>query len=210
MSSPSKGDLAALQRVANYLAGAPRVVFEFMWQPECNLKVFVDTDYAGCQVTRRSTSGVCVLRGTHLIKHWSVTQKTVTLSSGEAELAGVVKGAGEALGLQSLGRDLGIEMSLQVLADSAAAVGICRRSGIGKVRHLAVGQLWVQEKLRDKEFSLFKVAGESNPADVLTKHLVRASLDRHLGTMSVCRRLGRPAIAPKVTAQIDGTLAPRG
>ena len=32
----------------------------------------------------------------------------------------------------------------------AAAIGICRRTGIGRVRHLAVGQLWVQERLREE------------------------------------------------------------
>ena len=147
------------------------MVYDYLWQSEGDLQVFVDTDFAGCSVTRRSTSGGCALRGSHLLKHWSSTQKVVTLSSGEAELAGVVKGAGEALGLQSLGRDLKIDMGIRIHADSSAAVGICRRSGIGKVRHLAVGQLWVQERLRNRDFSLFKVAGSANPADALTKHL---------------------------------------
>eukprot|EP00974_Lingulodinium_polyedra_P033949 3264389-Lingulodinium_polyedra.AAC.1 len=112
MGSPTEKDLAALRRVAQYLANTPRLVYEYHWQPESNLRVYVDTDFAGCTVTRRSTSGGCALRGAHLLKHWSSTQKVVTLSSGEAELAGVVKGAGEALGLQSLGRDLQIEMAI--------------------------------------------------------------------------------------------------
>ena len=84
---------------------------------------------------------VCFAGG-HLLKHWSVTQKTFTLSSGEAELGGVVKAATEGIGLQSLAQDLGLDFSLQLYADSSAAIGICRRSGIGRVRHLEVGQLW--------------------------------------------------------------------
>merc|ERR1712004_369930 len=71
------------------------------------------------------------------------TQKTITLSYGEAELGGVVKAAAEGIGLQSLAQDLGLDFSLQLYADSSAAIGICRRTGIGRVRHLAVGQLWV-------------------------------------------------------------------
>lgn len=81
--------------------------------------------------------------------------------------------------------------------DSSAAVGICKRSGIGRVRHLAVGQLWVQEGLRRGDFKLFKVAGANNPADALTKHLAREDLDRHLEAMSVRRADGRAATAPK-------------
>ena len=137
------------------------------------------------------------MRGTHLIKHWSSTQKSVTLSSGEAELNGIVKGAAEALGMQSLSRDLGVEMPLSLHADSAAAIGICRRSGIGRVRHLAVGQLWVQEKLKTGAFKLYKVAGEQNPADALTKHLARDVLDRHVSAMSLVRLTGRAETAPQ-------------
>merc|ERR1712122_242366 len=87
------------------------------------------------------------MAGAHLVRNWSSTQKAVTLSSGEAELAGIVKGTAEALGLRSLAADLGLTVGIQVHADSAAAIGICRRSGIGRVRHLATGQLWVQERV---------------------------------------------------------------
>jgi hypothetical protein len=197
MSCPTKKDFEPLVRMARYLKGAPRVAYRFAWQPELGLQTFVDTDFAGCMVTRRSTSGGCAMRGAHLIKHWSVTQKAVTLSSGEAELCGIVKGTAEALGIQSLGRDLGVEMEVGVLTDSSAAAGICRRSGIGRVRHLAVGQLWVQEGLRRGDFKLFKVAGAENPADLLTKHLPRETIDRHLSVVSVTRQEGRAATAPE-------------
>ena len=45
------------------------------------------------------------------------------------------------MGLVSVAADLGMDVTLTVLADSSAAIGICRRTGIGKARHLAVGQL---------------------------------------------------------------------
>ena len=90
-----------------------------------------------------------------MLKHWSTTQKAITLSSGEAELGGLVKAAAEGIGLQSLAQDLGIALPLQLFADSSAALGICRRTGVGRVRHLAVGQLWVQERLREGHFSLY-------------------------------------------------------
>ena len=81
------------------------------------------------------------MRGHHLLKHYSRTQKVVTLSSAEAELGGVVQGASEGLGIQSIAKDMGMDLHLTLLADSSAAIGICHRSGIGRVRHLAVGQL---------------------------------------------------------------------
>ena len=68
-----------------------------------------------------------MLRGGHLLKHWSNTQATVALSSGEAELRGIVKGASEGLGIQSIAADLGLEMNLEVFTDSKAAEGMVAR-----------------------------------------------------------------------------------
>ena len=183
--------------------GSPRLVYSYPWQDDVGLSVFVDPDFAGCQATRKSTSGGILYRGTHVIKHWSTTQKCITLSSGEAELSGVVKGVTEGLGAQALAADMGLELSLSVYADSSAAIGICRRSGIGRVRHLAVGQLWVQEHLRAGAFTLYKVRGEHNPADLCTKHLVRAVLDHLLALTGVVREPGRAATAPLATAAVD-------
>ncbi len=100
--------------------------------------------------------------GTHLLKYWASTQKKITLSSGEAELGAVVRGFSEALGLQSVARDLGVELEPEVHADSSAAIGICRRCGVGKIRHLAVAQLRVQDLVRAKVCRLHKVLGTEN------------------------------------------------
>ena len=203
MSSPVWADLEALRRLAQYLVGVPRLVWHFAWQQEAALHAFVDTDYAGCHVTRRSTSGGMIFRGAHIIKHWAVTQKHVTLSSGEAELGGVVKGAAEGLGVQSLALDMGLQVKLAVHADSSAAIGICRRSGIGSVRHLAVGQLWVQERIRQAAFTLHKVRGDCNPADLCTKHLGRATADHLLRIAGLHFEAGRASSAPLVSASVE-------
>ena len=82
------------------------------------------------------------------MRHWSSTQTTIALSSGESELAGIAKGIAHGIGLQSIATDLGISFSLQLRTDATAAMGMCRRLGIGKIRHLDTSLLWVQEKVR--------------------------------------------------------------
>ena len=77
----------------------------------------------------------------------------------------------EALGFQSVARDLGWQMPIRIWIDSSAAKGIASRAGLGKLRHLEVSFLWVQQALKDKKFVLRKIAGDKNPADVLTKPL---------------------------------------
>ena len=82
---PTKAGVDAIKRAARFVVGMPRAVWRFPLQEANNtLKVFVDTDFGGCQAIRRSTSGGIALRGAHPIKPWSTTQTTIALSSGEA------------------------------------------------------------------------------------------------------------------------------
>ena len=114
--------------------------------------------------------------GSHVLKTWSATQPSISLSSGEAEYYGVVKAAGIAIGQQSLMNDLGASVGVRVWTDSSAAIGICGRSGLGKLRHVQTHTPWVQEMVRTGAIELRKVHGEVNPADLFTKHL--SSRDR--------------------------------
>ena len=108
--------------------------------------------------------------GSHLLKSWASTQSSIALSSGEAEFHGLVRGAGVGLGFQSLLDDLGCKLGLQIWTDSSAAIGIASRQGLGKLRHLDTHTLWLQHALRANWFSLRKISGEVNPADLFTKH----------------------------------------
>ena len=116
--------------------------------------VLSDTDYAGCRETRKSTIGGVAVLGTHVIKHWSKTQAVIALSSGEAEYYGTVFGASQGLGLRSILEDMGLTRNLRVKTDASAAQGISNRLGIGKVRHIETNQLWLQQKLREKDITV--------------------------------------------------------
>ena len=61
-----------------------------------------------------------------------------------------MKGASEGLGAQSLLEDFGIKVQLLIRSDATAAIGICKRQGSGKVRHLATADLWVQQLVRHR------------------------------------------------------------
>ena len=177
----------------------PRLVYNFEHQvPRDDLKIYVDTDFAGCHTSRRSTSGGVAMRGGHCIKHWSSTQTTVALSSGEAELGGICRGASHGLGLQALAADLGVSLKLDVLTDATAAIGICRRRGLGRIRHLHVADLWVQDRLRKNDFSLTKIPGACNPADILTKHVSRDIMQKHMEFMGLIVETGRAQSAPTI------------
>jgi hypothetical protein len=139
--------------------------------------------------------------GSHCIKHWSSTQASVALSSGEAEFAGVIRGAGQGLGYKALLQDLGVGARLRVWTDSSAAIGICNRQGLGKLRHLDTHTLWIQQAVRTGRVDLRKVLGEENPADLLTKHSLSRQRLEKLVELHGCKYLGgRAASAPQVRA----------
>jgi len=104
-----------------------------------------------------------------ILKTWSSTQASVAQSSGEAEYYALVRAASEALGMQSIMRDLGWDCKIRLLVDSSAAKSIASRTGLGKLRHLEIQFLWLQECVRRGKVVLSKVRGDINPADVLTK-----------------------------------------
>ena len=199
MARPRDGDWSLLKRLARYLVGAPRLVYEYRWQSaEQQLEGYVDSDWGGCKGSRRSTSGGVLMSGQHVLKTWSTTQATIALSSAEAELFAMVKGAAQALGMLSIGRDLGLQMRATLHSDSSAALGIIQRQGVGKLRHISTQYLWIQEKTRREEFDIAKVPGEDNPADVLTKNVPSEILARHLHAMNMFPYTNRANSAPKL------------
>ena len=116
--------------------------------------------------------------------------------SGEAEYYGIVKGAGIAIGLQNMLKDFDVEMKIEIRTDASAAKGIANRRGLGKVRHMEVSQLWVQEKVSEGRIKIVKVKGEDNIADALTKHVDHDNITRHLTGTGQRIANGRHELAP--------------
>ena len=124
--------------------------------------VVTDANWAGCKASRKSTSGGAMLLDSHVIRTWSKTQNTTAQSSAESELLAIVKAAKEAFGMISLAADVGTDLTARIHVDASAALGILERRGVGRVRHLAVGALWLQEQALRRAVEFMKVMGPSN------------------------------------------------
>ena len=176
--------------------GRPRAVLRYdMQYGQDRLTGFSDSDWAGCKRTARSTSGGILMRGSHMIKSWSSTQESLTLSSGEAELVAAVKTCTELIGITQLSKDWGKEVEGEVCVDSSAATGVAHRKGNGKLRHVRVGLLWIQAKVEDGEVDVKNIAGEQNPADLLTKNVDIAKVDKYMEIISGEFRGGRAEVS---------------
>ena len=109
-----------------------------------------------------------VCRGSHTISWWCKLQSNIALSSCEAELNAALKGAVEGLNVQRLAASLGDELPLELRTDASAARGMILRQGVGKVRHLQVKQLWLQENVAAGELTIVNIPRAENCADALT------------------------------------------
>ena len=134
--------------------------------------------------------------GSHLIKSWSSTQSVIALSSGEAEYYGIVKGASVGMGLKAVLKDFEVEATITIKSDATAAIAIASRRGLGKVRHIEVCQLWLQERVRQGEIKVEKVNTSENAADALTKYVSRSIMDMHISVTNQGARGGRHSLAP--------------
>ena len=197
MSKPTEEDLQALKRIVRYLLSIPRLAFLYQWQdlPK-TVVVYGDANWAGCPRTRKSTLGGFAVWGDLPVKSWSKTMPTLALSSGESELAAMVKACGEGLGIQSILSDFNVGTSLVIRSDATAAIGMCKREGLGRVRHLATADLWIQQLVRRKCVVLEKWPTAINPADLLTKGVSREKIQSLLQAMHMQAQGGRAEAAP--------------
>ena len=84
----------------------------------------------------------------------------------------LVKATSEAIGLAQLAATWDLHVQAAVFVDSSAALAITQRRGCGKLRHVKIGHLWVQEVAARDQVQMRKVRGVENPADLMTKGLV--------------------------------------
>ena len=168
MAKPTPGgSLRDLKKVARYLLGTKHLALHLWRQtfPQC-ISTYVDSDFAGCRSTRRSTTGMVQMIGGHAVKHTSNLQGGTGLNVSECEYHGLTHGAAHGLGLRSYMADLGFEMSLEILSDGSAARAFASQHGLGRQRLVQTRYLWLQERVAAGHLSTQKIKTTHNIADI--------------------------------------------
>ena len=144
-----------------------------------DVEVFADSDWAGCRLTRKSTTGIGLrILGT-VILFASRTQESIALSSGEAELYAVGSATAEGLFVCNFLMEvqLAMKVMLTVFTDSTAGKSLASRFGTSKkTRHIDTRLLYMQELVTRGQLRLKKVLGTENLADMGTKYLNSESI----------------------------------
>ena len=134
---------------------------------------------------------------------WSVPEDVVyhavrAISSSEAEYYAALKGSSMALGFRSMAADLGEDVKVVLRSDSSVAMGVGGRQGLGKLRHLETGYLWLQCILYQKRLSVQRVKGTDNPADLGTKRLEFDDIEQHMTFLGFSFQDGRSSVVPAI------------
>jgi len=133
------------------------------------MKMFSDTDHASCVETRRSTTCGIIFLDETPFHGFARRQAVVSTSSGEAELYGGSTVIMEGKGIRELLRWYGYEVEFILFTDSSAAKSMYAREGLGRVKHLDIRALWVQQERVNSGLLVKKVGGAKNVADLGTK-----------------------------------------
>ena len=205
MSAPKVRMLVYLHRIARYLVGVPELIWNYPYQVivaegedapvfkgdwhnrepydmvSDSVLVRTDADWAGPEVeSQKCTTGITIRLGGHLIDFISTGQNVVSLSSAESEFYATATGATHGLQVKHIFAEMSLPLPLILEGDSTSAHAIANRVGTAKLRHLMKKDLWIQDKVMNKELSLRRVSTDDNDSDMGTKHLDKVKMNKFI------------------------------
>jgi len=174
LEKPSQHDWLRVKRIFKYLKGTYQmgIVYDAGYQSGV-FTAYSDADYAGDVSTRRSTSGVVCLHMGGPVSWSSQRQKSVALSTTEAEFIAASEAAKEIVWLSRLFSEISVLTSIPVLKiDNMSAVKLVKNPAFHKrSKHIEVRYYFVREKYDEGQLVVEHVPGDEQIADIMTKPL---------------------------------------
>lgn len=160
------------KHVLRYLKKTKHYGLKF-YKDKQNLHGFVDADWANDINDRRSFTGFCFIFSGSTVSWESKKQKTVALSSTEAEYMGLTEASKEAIYLRSLLNELiGFSNTVVLFNDSQSAQKLSVNPMFHKrSKHIDVRFHFIREAVAENLVQLKYLRTADMPADVLTKSL---------------------------------------
>ena len=176
----------ALKRVLRYLQATPTHGLDFSRDGIATLQGYSDADWAGDVETRRSTSGYAFMMNNGCISWRSKKQRTVALSSTEAEYMALTEAIQEAIWLKAFLCELG-EMkhdeAVKVYEDNQGAIALAKNPEFHKrTKHIGIRYHFVRERVEDGQVVLQYCSTKEMKADMMTKPIPAVQFEhlRHM------------------------------
>ena len=137
------------------------------------IKIYVDSDYAGDKDTRRSVTGYTIYVNGVLIAPKSRLQKTVSLSSCEAEYKATTDRCNEVQFIRQLLESMGITVRypIPMYIDNVGAMFLGNNQCSTRTKHIDVRHHYIRELIDQNIIKLIFVRTDKNFADYYTKNV---------------------------------------
>ncbi|GJS21960.1 retrovirus-related pol polyprotein from transposon TNT 1-94 [Tanacetum coccineum] len=190
--------LIAIKRIFRYLRGT---VNRGLWYPKDSsiaLTAFADADHAGCQDTRRCTSGSIQFLGDKLVSWSSKRQKSAAISSTEAEYIAMSGCCAQILWMRSQLTDYGLGFNkISMYCDNKSAIALCCNNvQHSRSKHIDIRFHFIKEHVENGVIELYFVNTEYQLADIFTKPLCRERIE------FLINKLGMRSFTPETLKQL--------
>jgi hypothetical protein len=168
---PKECHLVAVKRMLKYLVVAPCFG---IWYPKgstFDLIGYSDSDYAGCKVDRKSTSGTCQFLERSLVS-WSLKKQTsVALSTAEAEYVAAGQCCAQLLWMRQTLRDFGYNLSkVPLLCDNESAIRMTDNPvEHSRTKHIDIWHHFLRDHQQKGDIEVYHISTENQLADIFTK-----------------------------------------
>ena len=190
MNNPTPAATKELKRVIKYVLDTSD--YGLKMEPKnlnddgvFDVLLYSDSDWAGDKETRISVTGFCIFVQGCPISWKSKGQKTVTLSSSEAELMALSEATKELRFIYEIMKDMGVKVKLPIICrvDNIGAIFIAENaSATPKSKHIDTRAKFVTQFISDGFLKVLFVKTTENASDIFTKNVNGETLEKHQGT----------------------------
>lgn len=190
MQAPTSDHMQAAKKLLRYLAGNPGQGILLASTSAAQLTAYCDSDWAGCEFSRRSTTGYCILLGSSPVSWKTKKQSVVARSTAEAEYRAMAMASCEVTWLSALLQDMGLQNlpSTVLNCDNQAALSIAANPvSHERTKHVEIDCHFIRDKIAAGEIVPQHVPSYAQLADMFTKQLASSQhmyLLRKLGVSS--------------------------
>ncbi|GJR43998.1 hypothetical protein Tco_1312101 [Tanacetum coccineum] len=169
--TPKVSHLHAVKRIFRSLKHQPKLSLWYPKDSPFHLAAFSDSDYAGDNHDRRSTSGGCQYLGRRLVSWQCKKQTIVAISSTEAEYVAAASCCAQVLWMQNQLLDYGFNfMNTEIHIDNESTICIVRNPVFhSKTKHIQIRHHFIRDCYEQRLINVVKVHTDDNVADLLTK-----------------------------------------
>ncbi|KAG6521833.1 hypothetical protein ZIOFF_018966 [Zingiber officinale] len=181
MHEPSKLHYAAAKRILRYLQGTRKLGIKYVKEKENKLVGYTDSDWAGSLDDRKSTSGYIFCLGSKIISWVSKKQKTVSLSSAEAEYIAATDAACEAVWLRRILSDVEQkqEAPITIFCDNNSTIAMTKNPVFhARTKHIELRHHFIRDLVSDKKIQLKFINTNKQLADGFTKAVSSGKIEQ--------------------------------